>query len=338
MKYSISAVTDVGMIRQNNEDMFLIAGDEVIMGEGDHCEVQSEGEGDFLVAIADGIGGAPAGLFAARRVLEIINEIYQEREPGTPLLEVIQFAFTRADEAIKKETEDDPDLRGAGATVAVIACRGDEAIIVQMSDTSVFIGRQGEWIDLFGHGLNRFCSTGIFCGPPDRGGKGKEIEMYSMGYQVGFSAASFHFKPGDSVLLLTDGFAATFLTEEISEIINGADDVDVLRQLCLASNSRNGTDNGTAVFCRLGETQGNVPSIEPLVGSFRMLGFEYENETNGQFWATLRVNGAIHQGNLKDAETLARSVPQHLGQEELLHCVEEAKKRTGLNPFRWFQR
>jgi hypothetical protein len=337
MKYSISAVTDVGRIRRHNEDMFLIAGDEVIVGEGDHFEAYTEGDGDFLAAIVDGIGGQGAGDLAAHRALEIFNETYRERSTETPLLEVIQLAFQRADESIKNETESNPDFRGAGATVAVLICRGDEAVIAQMCSTAVFLGRNGECLDLFGHEPKEVSNIGLFGGsaPIPKGWddefEGVDIGLNFLGGGVAFSAATFTVRQGDSVLLLSDGVHPSFSTGVIGENLIRQKNNEIPGMLSLQANEADGADNGAVICCRFGEPQGQV-HYEKLVDSVKFLQFENKIGTFPVLWAKYKIIGAIIQKNFKGARTVAQTIPEHFGNGEILKKIEEEEKR---NQRRW---
>ena len=56
MKLTISAISDIGNVRENNEDMILV-GDEFLRDISSHFESNFDSSAPpFLVAVADGMG------------------------------------------------------------------------------------------------------------------------------------------------------------------------------------------------------------------------------------------------------------------------------------------
>lgn len=74
MKLRITAVCDVGSVRNNNEDMVLVGRkilrDDRFLGAIELNDQQSV----FILAVADGMGGANAGEVASQMVLEGVRE------------------------------------------------------------------------------------------------------------------------------------------------------------------------------------------------------------------------------------------------------------------------
>jgi PPM family protein phosphatase len=71
MKLSISAVSDIGCVRSNNEDMILVV-DQLIRDS--HCEKEfTTGTKNCWIAVADGMGGHNAGEIASEFVLREIS-------------------------------------------------------------------------------------------------------------------------------------------------------------------------------------------------------------------------------------------------------------------------
>ena len=82
MKLRITAVCDIGCVRENNEDMVLV-GRKLIRDDKLQMSFALNGRHPvFLIAVADGLGGANAGEVASRMVLEHFREHICRLLPG----------------------------------------------------------------------------------------------------------------------------------------------------------------------------------------------------------------------------------------------------------------
>jgi len=74
MKFRITAVCDVGCVRTNNEDMILV-GKKILRDDRLQGAIElNDQHSIFLIAVADGMGGANAGEVASQTVLEGLLE------------------------------------------------------------------------------------------------------------------------------------------------------------------------------------------------------------------------------------------------------------------------
>lgn len=82
MKLKISVVSDKGCIRENNEDMVLI-GTKLLRDDRFQDAVElNKDTSKYIVAVADGMGGANAGEVASQMVLELLREGFYSLETG----------------------------------------------------------------------------------------------------------------------------------------------------------------------------------------------------------------------------------------------------------------
>ena len=81
MKISISAASNVGCVRHNNEDMILV-GNEFVRNRELLSEVELPADGRMLVALADGMGGHNSGEVASHDVLSNLNFYYNDLPAG----------------------------------------------------------------------------------------------------------------------------------------------------------------------------------------------------------------------------------------------------------------
>jgi protein phosphatase len=250
MEVSAHGLTHVGRQRQHNEDAFLVESDAKL----------------FLVA--DGMGGHAAGEIASRIAVDSISEfiLHTKEDDGTwphaydehytrttnRLMAAVRMANTRVLEAMKKDAR----LRGMGTTV--VACMADEEkmSVAHVGDSRAYLIREGQ--------LSRITNDHSWVFEQVQAGMLTEAEAEkhplrnvitrALGgaLQVTPDASEIEAKPGDVVLLCSDGLTGMVPESEILKIVtaNDSDLEKACRQLIDAANERGGLDNVTAVLVR----------------------------------------------------------------------------------------
>ncbi len=119
------AVTDRGLGRPSNQDAAYV-------GSAPGAEV---------LAVADGMGGAPAGDRASALVIAAF-----ERAPGAgePPERYLRDAVERGRLAVEGELEMHPERAGMGSTVVAALVRGREAWIAHVGDSRAYLWRDGD--------------------------------------------------------------------------------------------------------------------------------------------------------------------------------------------------
>ena len=120
MKPSIGARSDVGRVRDGNEDSYLI-------------------QEPFFV-VADGMGGHVAGDVASRIAVQTIGE--KTQDGAGP--EVLEAAVKAANEAIWRKAQGDPSLHGMGTTCTLVLVTDSEIHLAHVGDSRAYLFRNGE--------------------------------------------------------------------------------------------------------------------------------------------------------------------------------------------------
>jgi protein phosphatase len=121
-----AGATDVGNIRDSNEDDLLIVD-------------------DALYVVADGMGGHVAGEVASREAVDAMREAYGS--PGST--DDLRQAVRLANGAVWKRGSDDPSYRGMGTTVTAVAVVDDDKLaIANVGDSRTYLLRDDELIQL----------------------------------------------------------------------------------------------------------------------------------------------------------------------------------------------
>jgi protein phosphatase len=227
-----SALTDIGRVRTENEDSNL-------------CDDQIR-----LYAVADGIGGLPAGADASRTAISsLIDWFGRQRAPGpydytAGLAEINEKVFLLGRVL-------SPRL-GIGTTLTIAHFDTDHIAVVHVGDTSMYRLRDGQLEALTSeHNVENEMRQ--------RAARGEPAMMFTENRQaltrcvgqppplVGdIHAHTLH--RGDRYLICSDGVTRYVSPNEIERLLEQAPaPEDICRTLVELANDRGGVDNSTAV-------------------------------------------------------------------------------------------
>lgn len=112
-------LTDIGCVRQNNEDVFALADD---IG---------------LYVVADGMGGAEAGEVAATLAVQTVVE-HLRRDPARSVSALCQ-AFEQAHLQVLNAAAHDDEIRGMGCTLVAALCDNDSVHLANVGDSRAYV-------------------------------------------------------------------------------------------------------------------------------------------------------------------------------------------------------
>ena len=118
---NVSGLTDVGIVRNNNEDTFLID--------------------NSLLIVADGMGGAAAGEVASKLAVNIISEELSNFSYTTDeeIIQLLKNYIKKADDEIKAQMSKDSSLEGMGTTVVMALHLDSRLLIGNIGDSRAYI-------------------------------------------------------------------------------------------------------------------------------------------------------------------------------------------------------
>ncbi len=235
-----AALSDVGKVRQNNEDAFALMPER----------------GLFIVS--DGMGGHQAGETASKIVVEALPRMIERRLAAirSERAEVVSLALRDAivdlSQQLRRQSAGRPDLAGMGATVVLASVRKDRLFIAHMGDSRAYLYRGGKLDQLTeDHSVVGILLRGGEITPeeaevhPARGVLSRYVGMEGVVYP---DARALGFLAGDRLLLCTDGLTGMAPDSRIAEILGACDDPQAACQaLVEAANASGGTDNITAL-------------------------------------------------------------------------------------------
>jgi protein phosphatase len=219
MKIAFAALTDTGLVRQNNEDNYVVCdvgrgtsySPPPVSGEGT-AETNRRG---VLLAVADGMGGALAGEVASRMAVEALSEAardLREEADDESARNTVLEAIRRANESIYEASASNPQQRGMGTTLTAALLRDGRIQFFQVGDSKGFIGREGqlhqmtEDQSLIGKLIHDKVIT-----PEDaeqlEGGRNIILQALGAEPTVKIDVSTSTLQEGDYVLLCTDGWS-----------------------------------------------------------------------------------------------------------------------------------
>ena len=147
IKLRIAAKTDVGLVRDNNEDNFQASSDLSIEPlRWVNNEICSLGEKGALLVVADGMGGMNAGEVASELAIETVRSAFR---PQNLTEEVMKNRFSiekfmnsvivDADKRIKAEAKSHPESRGMGTTIVIAWLLNGKLYVSWCGDSRAYI-------------------------------------------------------------------------------------------------------------------------------------------------------------------------------------------------------
>ena len=144
MKVYLTAKTDVGKQRPNNEDGFSVCPDLDAFQWSVTKEYIPLGKKGAIAIVADGMGGPQAGEVASSLALNALRSCFSGEDvpyDGTDesKLDFLRSAFRKAHEAILDRVTNDPATIGMGTTLVVLWLEAGKAHIAWSGDSRCYV-------------------------------------------------------------------------------------------------------------------------------------------------------------------------------------------------------
>lgn len=262
IRVRIFARTDVGQVREHNEDNFLVA--DLTRRQRGLLEANRAnllGEHGVLLAVCDGMGGAAAGEVASQLAVDILYErMVDGLEEGTPISrDALALRLVRAVELagmrIFQEAKADRSRRGMGTTVTASALVDDHLFLAQVGDSRAYILRGKELVQVTRDQslVNQLIEAGQLTEEEAEHFEHNNIILQALGTAdtVQVDLTYVQVQPGDTLLLCSDGLSGMVRNDELREtLLAQSDPVEVCKALTDRANQAGGHDNITVVIAQ----------------------------------------------------------------------------------------
>lgn len=259
MRIQFAGATDVGRVRDHNEDYFAIV-------------KQSN-----LAVVCDGMGGHAAGEVASKIAVETICRIYESEDyqmfdreeftfpsdqlsaPGRLLIGAIAVANQRVFDAGNRSSE----LSGMGTTVVACAFHNGGVSVCHAGDSRVYLFRQGELRQVTSdHSwVNELMQQYNLTEEESKAHVNSNVITRALGtrQEIKIDIVELNLEVGDLLLLCSDGLSGMVMDAQLAETVAAFQENpgDIVDRLIEQANENGGTDNITALICKVLETEDN---------------------------------------------------------------------------------
>jgi protein phosphatase len=235
--------TDPGKVRSHNEDSVTIV---------------KNSSNDYLLIVADGMGGHRAGEVASSMAVTHMGSRFQQistlgtkLDAVTWLKEIIEEVNTN----IIKYAEEHIDSTGLGTTLVCAVLTKDYLVFANVGDSSGYVFKNGQLYKVTkDHTLvNILVETGELRPEEAVNHPQKNVLMRALGASEKVEVDIFDVENNvDGVFLCSDGLSNMVTKEQIEKVLND-DDLDIeekVDKLIVKSNLRGGNDN-ISIACLL---------------------------------------------------------------------------------------
>src|SRR3954470_19528956 len=253
-------VTDVGVVREHNEDSAYM-----------------EPTNGFFI-VADGMGGHAAGEVASAMAVDTVRKTLEgarteieafKKAPSDAgrrgIVQLLQNAVLSAHQAVFQRGQAEPDKAGMGTTLDVVLVAGPEAFVAHVGDSRTYLIRDGKPSQITtDHTVAEvLVIEGKLTIEEAQVSPLRTILVNAIGVSadVGVEMAHVTLKKNDRLLLCSDGLHDYFPVEdEIAQRMSAEKPGEALKEMVELAKTRGGHDNITGVAVHVTDVhEGAVP-------------------------------------------------------------------------------
>lgn len=249
MKVSVAAKTDLGRVRENNEDKFEYYASE------DERVLASRGQ---IYLVCDGMGGHAAGQIASELASKTFIDVYLHHPSSDPM-QAMHAGIQAANRFVADVGRSVPARRGMGTTLSALVLLQGNAYTVQVGDSRIYrlrdrnlsqLTQDHSWVGLriregvltpaeaenhpYKHVLERAIGTDGMAEP--------DVEQHDL-------------QAGDLYLLCSDGLLNHVADDRIADIMLTYGLAEGAWKLVAEALLGGGTDNTTVLLVRVDELE-----------------------------------------------------------------------------------
>lgn len=235
-----AAATHVGRVRAENQDAY-----------GCFPESATNGHGDRLFIVADGMGGHAGGKEASRIAIHEVPEAFFGAR-DLPAGDRLRAAFILANERIYDKAHSDESFSRMGTTCTALAVIDGHICIAHVGDTRAY-RIAGDTIEQLTHDhtlVEEMRREGVITADEARVHPRRNTLTRALGVEPALEVDVYDIgalTPDDRFVLCSDGLAAVS-GDELKEIVLGTDPKNATERLVSIANERGGHDNVTVVI------------------------------------------------------------------------------------------
>ena len=240
-------LTDSGKVRSHNEDSVIITKNQA---------------GDYLMAVADGMGGHSAGEIASSITITHLSKCFNEQfcnMEKSGAVEWLRSMATEINDLIFSYADDHPESKGMGTTLVCAIITKDYVLIGNIGDSSGFVIKDEKLHKVtYDHTLvNLLLRAGELTEEEAKDHPKKNVLMKALGANNPIDIDIFDCDLDiKSVLLCSDGLTSMLEEEQIEKVVLSELEIeDKVIKLIRKSNNRGGNDNISIAYLEFEERE-----------------------------------------------------------------------------------
>jgi protein phosphatase len=259
IKVKLFGRTDVGQIREHNEDNFLVA--DLTRKTRSLLEADrtfSVGPNGTILGVCDGMGGAAAGEVASQLAVDIIFEkmagavVPRNRDEfAHRLVRAVEAAGLR----IFTEAKVDRARRGMGTTATIAGLIDNHLFLAQVGDSRGYVLRREKLVQVTRDQslVNQLIEAGQLTEAEAETFEHNNIILQALGTAdtVQVDLTYVILKRGDTLLLCSDGLSGMVRFDDIKDVLlTVSDPLEACKILTDRANQAGGHDNITVIVAK----------------------------------------------------------------------------------------
>lgn len=239
-------LTDAGKVRSHNEDSVIITKNQ---------------SGDYLMAVADGMGGHSCGEVASSIVVSHLSKCFNEsfcNMEKSKAVNWIREMATEVNDLVFSYANEHAESKGMGTTLVMAIITKDYVLIGNIGDSSGFVVKDSKMHKVtYDHTLvNLLIKAGELTEEEAKDHPKKNVLMKAIGSNNPIDIDIFDCDMDiSSILLCSDGLTSMLDDEQIEKVlVSDLEIEDKVIKLIRKSNNRGGADNISIAYLEFSES------------------------------------------------------------------------------------
>ena len=235
-------LTDPGKVREHNEDSVIIVKNH---------------NNEYLLAVADGMGGHRGGEIASSIAISHIGKSFRELGKLGKKEDAILWIKNVVSEAnvqIYKYTEENPESSGMGTTIVLSVLTKEYLLFGNIGDSSGYVYKDKQIHKITNdHTLvNLLLKSGEITEEEAKDHPRKNVLMKALGATTNVEMDIFDVETDvEGIFLCSDGLTNMLEDEQIAKVLNEETTAEEkMNKLIVKANNRGGTDNISVAFLK----------------------------------------------------------------------------------------
>ena len=254
-------LTDVGVVRMNNEDNFIIrsVSTRIATTQSVDGKVTGNAQGNIFI-VADGMGGMAAGEVASQMAVELVaSRLIEQLKQHSPrsqsaFAKILAGTVEETNRLVLEESKRNSELKGMGTTLTAAAIHYSSICFAQLGDSRAYLVRNGHIAQMTQDQslVAQLVATGALRPEDAKTHPQRNVILQALGVQSHIDVAITwaDLKRGDRLVLCSDGLWGKIDPDEIEDHLDRYDPVSACEVLVKLARERGGEDNITVVVAR----------------------------------------------------------------------------------------